>query len=64
MGSFQVRIQFKPTRTNIFQSQENGNGEQPNELVIKLQPTEAIYLKANIKEPGLKVGIQQHMRGA
>lgn len=26
----------------------------PNELVIRLQPKEAIYLKTNVKAPGLK----------
>ena len=26
----------------------------PNELVIRLQPKEAIYLKTNVKAPGLR----------
>ena len=26
----------------------------PNELVIRLQPKEAIYMKTNVKAPGLK----------
>lgn len=26
----------------------------PNELVMRLQPDEAVYMKVNVKEPGLK----------
>ena len=43
-----MRIQFKPARHNIFDNAANSN-----ELVIKLQPKEAIYLKMNILQPGL-----------
>lgn len=43
----EVRIQFKDVAKGIFQ-------ELPrNELVIRIQPREAIYLKMNAKYPGL-----------
>lgn len=46
-----VRIQYKdpPAARGIF-------GDQPiarNELVMRLQPDESVYMKINVKEPGL-----------
>jgi len=48
----EVRIQFKtPAATKyMFPNTE----VEPNEFVMRLQPDEAVYMKQNIKEPGLK----------
>lgn len=44
----EVRIQFKDVTQGIFH-------EVPrNELVLRIQPSEAVYLKMNAKEPGLQ----------
>lgn len=43
----EVRIQFKDVTSGIFK--DIGR----NELVIRIQPSEAIYLKMNTKLPGL-----------
>ena len=47
----EVRIQFKdpPGGVNLFQGQETPR----NELVLRLQPDEAVYMKTNVKMPGL-----------
>jgi len=54
----EVRIQFKnpPGAANMF-----GEGEDMprNELVIRLQPEEAIYMKTNVKQPGLTTDVKQ-----
>jgi len=46
------RIQFKhaPGASTMFAGQDCA----ANELVMRLQPDEAVYLKANVKSPGLK----------
>jgi glucose-6-phosphate 1-dehydrogenase len=55
----EVRIQYKspPGSCMIFPpNDEQGTCDEPvprNELVIRLQPNEAIYMKTNVKEPGL-----------
>ena len=48
----EIRIQFKrpPAGSYMF----DGQPTPPNELVIRLQPKEAIYLKTNVKAPGLR----------
>uniref|UniRef100_A0A7S1Z999 Glucose-6-phosphate 1-dehydrogenase n=1 Tax=Trieres chinensis TaxID=1514140 RepID=A0A7S1Z999_TRICV len=47
----EVRIQYKqpPGAAAMFPGETIPN----NELVLKLQPDEAMYLKANVKQPGL-----------
>ncbi len=47
----EVRIQFKdpPASTQIFKGLETPR----NELVMRLQPNEAVYMKTNVKMPGL-----------
>ena len=47
----EVRIQFKdpPGGVNLFQGQVTPR----NELVLRLQPDEAVYMKTNVKMPGL-----------
>ena len=48
----EIRIQFKraPGATRMFAGQDVAR----NELVMRLQPDEAVYMKANVKSPGLK----------
>lgn len=43
----EIRIQFKPVAKGMFKE------IQRNELVIRVQPNEAIYLKINSKIPGI-----------
>ena len=47
----EIRIQFKEAAASHFLF--DGGFCPSNELVIRLQPNEAIYLKTNIKAPGL-----------
>ncbi|KAJ7180107.1 glucose-6-P dehydrogenase [Mycena crocata] len=44
----EVRIQFKDVTQGIFQDITR------NELIIRIQPSEAVYLKMNMKTPGLQ----------
>src|SRR5258708_6543071 len=43
----EVRIQFKDVSQGIFKDVSR------NELVLRIQPSEAVYLKMNAKAPGL-----------
>jgi glucose-6-phosphate 1-dehydrogenase len=43
----EVRIQFRDVTQGIFQNISR------NELVLRIQPSEAVYLKLNTKAPGL-----------
>lgn len=45
-----MRIQFKDQPKGLFDSL------QRNELVFRIQPDEAVYLKVNAKTPGLYMG--------
>lgn len=45
----EVRVQFKDTPGNIF---DPGSARR-NELVIRLQPNEAMYMKLMMKQPGM-----------
>ena len=53
----QVRIQLRdvPGVASTF----DGIAVPRNELVVRLQPDEAVYLKANVKEPGLSTDPEQ-----
>jgi glucose-6-phosphate 1-dehydrogenase len=44
----EVRVQYKDVTQGIFKDIAR------NELVMRIQPSEAIYLKFNAKEPGLR----------
>jgi len=48
----EIRIQFRPPAHNLFDT-------QPNELVIRIQPNEAIYVKLTQKKPGLTADLAQ-----
>lgn len=45
-GKVEIRIQYKEVKSGIFANSER------NELVMRIQPDEAMYLKMNIKVPG------------
>jgi glucose-6-phosphate 1-dehydrogenase len=45
----EIRIQFQEVRNHLYPSEET----PPNELVFRVQPDEAVYLKVVSKEPGL-----------
>lgn len=47
----EVRIQFKKPPADLF------SDLSPNELVLRVQPDEAVYLKMSMKKPGLKGGV-------
>jgi len=47
----EIRIQFKKPNYNLFTDLSN------NELVMRVQPDEAVYLKLTTKKPGLEGGL-------
>lgn len=49
----EIRIQFKKNPAPLFPNAPN------NELVIRVQPNEAVYMKVNAKEPGLSSAVLQ-----
>ena len=50
----EIRVQFRHVPGNIFMGSEFGDtNRDTNELVIRIQPEESIYLKINNKVPGL-----------
>ncbi|AET40857.1 glucose-6-phosphate dehydrogenase Ecym_6489 [Eremothecium cymbalariae DBVPG len=51
-GKVEIRVLFKGVSSGIFNDMPN------NELVIRVQPNEAIYLKFNAKTPGLETQSQ------
>ncbi len=55
----EVRLCFKQTPANIFSRYDNSR--LPDELVIRIQPDEAIYFKIINKVPGLHVSLGQSM---
>eukprot|EP01029_Cantina_marsupialis_P023859 TRINITY_DN60145_c0_g1_i1.p1 TRINITY_DN60145_c0_g1~~TRINITY_DN60145_c0_g1_i1.p1 ORF type:complete len:517 (-),score=132.91 TRINITY_DN60145_c0_g1_i1:119-1597(-) len=48
----EIRIQFKTPPGKMF------NDDMRNELVIRIQPNDAMYLKLNVKQPGLSTTAQ------
>jgi len=53
----EIRIRFKDVPHNEFC--QSGTSLTPNELVIRVQPDEAIYLKITNKVPGLDYRIEE-----
>ena len=51
----EVRIQFKDIAGDIFPSGD----VKRNELVIRVQPDEAVYLKMMTKSPGMSFGCEE-----
>ena len=48
----EVRLQFRPVPGSLYRSHDCESGCLSNELVIRIQPDEAIYLTVNNKAPG------------
>ncbi|KAL1564270.1 Glucose-6-phosphate 1-dehydrogenase, cytoplasmic isoform [Salvia divinorum] len=51
----EIRVQFKDVPGDIFKSSKQGR----NEFVIRLQPSEAMYMKLTVKQPGLEMTAAQ-----
>ncbi|CAN0924640.1 Glucose-6-phosphate 1-dehydrogenase, cytoplasmic isoform [Linum grandiflorum] len=50
-----IRIQFKDVPGDIFKCKKQGR----NEFVMRLQPSEAMYMKLAVKQPGLEMSTIQ-----
>lgn len=48
----EIRIQFRTPKNNLF------SDISPNELVLRVQPDEAVYLKMSTKQPGLESALR------
>ncbi|KAF8408377.1 hypothetical protein HHK36_007526 [Tetracentron sinense] len=51
----EIRVQFKDVPGDIFKCKKQGR----NEFVIRLQPSEAMYMKLTVKKPGLDMSTIQ-----
>ncbi|KAB1211793.1 Glucose-6-phosphate 1-dehydrogenase, cytoplasmic isoform 2 [Morella rubra] len=51
----EIRVQFKDVPGDIFKCKKQGR----NEFVIRLQPSEAMYMKLTVKQPGLEMSTVQ-----
>lgn len=51
----EIRLQFKDVPGDIFKCKNHGR----NEFVIRLQPSEAMYTKLTVKQPGLEMSTTQ-----
>ncbi|KAL6634686.1 hypothetical protein ACP70R_027357 [Stipagrostis hirtigluma subsp. patula] len=51
----EIRVQFKDAPGDIFRCKKQGR----NEFVIRLQPSEAMYMKLTVKKPGLDMATEQ-----
>ncbi|CAM6097982.1 unnamed protein product [Calypogeia fissa] len=51
----EIRIQFKDVPGDIFKCKKQGR----NEFVMRLQPSEAMYMKLTVKKPGLDMAATQ-----
>ena len=49
----EIRIQFRHVPGNLFKHQYPDINNSTNELVIRIQPDEGVYMKVNNKLPGL-----------
>lgn len=50
----EIRVQFRQVPGNLYKRKFGSDlDEATNELVLRVQPNEAIYLKVNNKVPGL-----------
>ncbi|KAK8940145.1 hypothetical protein KSP40_PGU016219 [Platanthera guangdongensis] len=55
----QIRVQFRHVPGNLYKKSFGTDLDRANELVIRMQPDEAIYLKINNKIPGLGVRLDR-----
>ncbi|CAK9217314.1 unnamed protein product [Sphagnum troendelagicum] len=51
----EIRVQFKDVPGDIFKCKNQGR----NEFVMRLQPSEAMYMKLTVKQPGLEMKATQ-----
>ncbi|KNA06151.1 hypothetical protein SOVF_183760 [Spinacia oleracea] len=51
----EIRVQFKDVPGDIFKCKKQGR----NEFVMRLQPSESIYMKLTVKQPGLEMSTVQ-----
>lgn len=51
----EIRVQFKDVPGDIYKCKKQGR----NEFVIRLQPSEAMYMKLTVKQPGLEMDTVQ-----
>lgn len=51
----EIRVQFKDVPGDIYKCQKQGR----NEFVMRLQPSEAMYMKLTVKQPGLEMSATQ-----
>lgn len=51
----EIRVQFKDVPGDIYRCQKQGR----NEFVMRLQPSEAMYMKLTVKQPGLEMSATQ-----
>ncbi|XP_062222854.1 glucose-6-phosphate 1-dehydrogenase, cytoplasmic isoform-like [Phragmites australis] len=51
----EIRVQFKDVPGDIFRCKKQGR----NEFVIRLQPSESMYMKLTVKKPGLEMATEQ-----
>ncbi|KAB2034475.1 hypothetical protein ES319_D04G088700v1 [Gossypium barbadense] len=51
----EIRVQLKDVPGDIFKCEKQGR----NEFVIRLQPSEAMYMKLTVKQPGLEMSTVQ-----
>ena len=58
--SAQIRVQFRHVPGNIFTKKFGADFDSDtNELVIRIQPEEAIFMRINNKVPGLGLNVQK-----
>ncbi|KAI4340634.1 hypothetical protein MLD38_025448 [Melastoma candidum] len=56
----EIRVQFRNVPGNLYKGNFTSDAEESNnELVIRVQPDESIYLKINNKVPGLGMDLDQ-----
>ncbi|KAI7727830.1 hypothetical protein M8C21_009144 [Ambrosia artemisiifolia] len=51
----EIRVQFKDVPGDIYKCMLSGKKQGRNEFVIRLQPSEAMYMKLTVKQPGLEM---------
>jgi glucose-6-phosphate 1-dehydrogenase len=54
----EIRIRFRPVAANMFCRDDVYTCPEPNQLVIRVQPDEAIYLSLTHKVPGMGLRLQ------
>ena len=66
----EVRVQLRDVPGDIFSPRGSGASSpgtsgppsgslKPNEIVVKVQPGEAVYVKLNVKKPGMAFAIEE-----